>query len=287
MGGAFGETGIKDGTMNWLVGDQVASSIPYFCGWMASGYFVVGDIRDIGETLYQGDGVGTALNAAAFLPAVGDGEKLLKNTVEYAIKYPAKITDHGRKLIRAGLLDKIPDSQKLEFIRICWGDVGTNLLKSGKNTANDLVTAVKKNPNLKIDEIHSVENILGETRILTKERYTHIDVRHMRGTEDGGQVTHFFPTGVEIKRTVNNQEISITTPNAMTPANVENLISESMRRNPIGQEGRYLIYEYNPNNYGITNMRTVVDAETGIVRTSYPLKGPNVKFWDKKNQVFG
>jgi len=98
MGGMFGETGIKDGSMNWLVGDPVASSIPYFCGWMASGYFVAGDIRDISETLYQGDGVGTALNAVAFAPAVGDAEKTGNTLRKLATKYPSKISDTGRYL---------------------------------------------------------------------------------------------------------------------------------------------------------------------------------------------
>ncbi|MCK9580229.1 MAG: hypothetical protein M0Q92_07240 [Methanoregula sp.] len=98
MGGTFGETGIRDGSMNWVVGDNVASSIPYFCGWMASGYVVVGDVRDTIETLYQGDGVGTALNAAAFLPAVGDAEKTGNTLRKLATKYPSKISDTGRYL---------------------------------------------------------------------------------------------------------------------------------------------------------------------------------------------
>jgi len=98
MGGMFGETGIKDGSMNWLVGDNVASSFPYFAGWMASGYFVVGDVRDIGETIYQGDGVGTALNAVAFAPYVGDAEKTGNTLRKLATKYPSKISDTGRYL---------------------------------------------------------------------------------------------------------------------------------------------------------------------------------------------
>ena len=107
MGGTFGETGIKDGTMNWLVGDNVASSFPYFTGWMASGYFVAGDVRDIAETIYQGDGTGTALNAVAFAPAVGDATKTGNTLRKLATKYSSRITEIATTLIRA-LPDNTP-----------------------------------------------------------------------------------------------------------------------------------------------------------------------------------
>ncbi|MFA4825377.1 MAG: hypothetical protein WC593_09505 [Methanoregula sp.] len=105
MGGTFGETGIKDGTANWLVGDNVASSFPYFTGWMASGYFAVGDVRDIAETIYQGDGTGTALNAVAFAPAVGDATKTGNTLRKLATKYPGKIGEVSKTLLRV-----LPDS---------------------------------------------------------------------------------------------------------------------------------------------------------------------------------
>ncbi|NMB79434.1 MAG: hypothetical protein GYA23_10125 [Methanomicrobiales archaeon] len=111
MGGIFGETGIKGGTMNWLAGDEAASSFPYFCGWMASGYFVVGDIRDLGETIYQGDGTGTALNAVAFAPYVGDAEKTINTVRKIVSKYPDQAGELGIRYSRE-FLHLVPDPIK-------------------------------------------------------------------------------------------------------------------------------------------------------------------------------
>lgn len=76
---------------------------------MASGYFVAGDIRDTVETIYQGDGVGTALNAAAFAPAIGDDEKTGNTLRKLATKYPGRISEIARTLCRI-LPDNAPNN---------------------------------------------------------------------------------------------------------------------------------------------------------------------------------
>ena len=151
MGAAFGETGIKDGTMNWLVGDTVASSFPYFTGWMASGFVVVGDVRDIGETLYQGDGTGTALNTLAFAPYVGDSTKTIKTVSKLTTKYPAKARTLGLRLSRE-VFDVIPSSYtKREIWQLCLSprenEIITKLMSEGK-TVDDILPMVKSEKGL-------------------------------------------------------------------------------------------------------------------------------------------
>ena len=154
MGAAFGETGIKDGSMNWLVGDNVASSFPYFTGWMASGYVVVGDIRDIGETIYQGDGTGTALNALAFAPYVGDATKTVKTVSKLTTKYPDKARALGIRLSKE-VFDSIPsDYTKREIWQLCLSprenEIITKLMSEGK-TVDDILPMVKSEKGLVIE----------------------------------------------------------------------------------------------------------------------------------------
>jgi hypothetical protein len=53
----------------WLADDH--DNIYYFSGWLASGYFAIGDLRDISATLTRDDLIGTGLNLAALIPGAG------------------------------------------------------------------------------------------------------------------------------------------------------------------------------------------------------------------------
>jgi len=108
-GAIFGETGILGGSMNWLVGDEVASSPAYFVGWMASGYFAVGDARDGLEALYQGDTIGAGLNALGIVPFVGDGERSVNALRKVVTKYPSRVAFLGRYLLKTGIVQRVPD----------------------------------------------------------------------------------------------------------------------------------------------------------------------------------
>ena len=143
MGGVFGETGIKDGSMNWLVGDPVASSIPYFCGWMGSGVLVFGDVRDTGESVVQQDAVGTGLNLVAFVPLFGDGEKVAKNSAIVVLKYPAKAVDLFKGMIKYHMLDAVPDAHLPGIINMYLPGIKDRLIKDGV-TGKDLLFIARK-----------------------------------------------------------------------------------------------------------------------------------------------
>ncbi|QIN78336.1 VWA domain-containing protein [Rubrobacter marinus] len=50
----------------------------YLAGWLASGYLVIGDVRDTIASLVRGDLVDTFLNAIGLLPLIGDAAKTVK-----------------------------------------------------------------------------------------------------------------------------------------------------------------------------------------------------------------
>jgi hypothetical protein len=116
VGSVFGETGIKGGSMNWIVGDDVASSPAYFIGWMTSGYFAAGDIRDALEALYQGDTVGAGLNALGVVPLAGDGERSANALRKVVTKYPGKAADLGRYLLKQDVVQRIPGESLQLFV---------------------------------------------------------------------------------------------------------------------------------------------------------------------------
>jgi len=144
MGGVFGETGIRDGSMNWFVGDEAASTASYFIGWMASGVVIAGDVRDTVETIYQWDALGTGLNIAALLPVFGDGEKVVKNSAKHVLKYPEKGAELGKNMAKYGALDAMPnEGVKVTLINLYWKDAGTQFIKEGV-VVDDLIYVAKK-----------------------------------------------------------------------------------------------------------------------------------------------
>jgi hypothetical protein len=148
LGLVFGETGIKDGSMNWLVGDTAASSGSYFIGWMASGYVGVGDVRDTIETIYQHDTVGTSLNLVALAPVMGDGEKTVNTVRKIAGKYPSKLAELGKYMVKNKVFDIIPqESVRKTLIDLYWNGAANRLIKSDVSSS-ELIHIVDQNGNL-------------------------------------------------------------------------------------------------------------------------------------------
>lgn len=114
--------------MNWIVGDDVASSPAYFIGWMTSGYFVAGDLRDALEALYEGDNVGAGLNALGVVPLAGDGERSINALKKVVTKYPSKAADLGRCLLKQDIVQRIPgESLQLFVLDRCFDNGATAL----------------------------------------------------------------------------------------------------------------------------------------------------------------
>ncbi|GEM_PF-3290183 len=101
----------------------------------------------------------------------------------------------------------------------------------------------------------------------------HIDGRHVTGTIKGNGTTSFFPVGIEVRP-------GVITPNAMTKAQVDDLILESTKYGRITNETlTYFEIGYNLNKYGISEMITRISKlpeNYGSIFTSYPTKGANV-----------
>ncbi|MEM7130697.1 MAG: PA14 domain-containing protein [Chloroflexota bacterium] len=77
QGALFGDWGENLANDGWI-SEDVFVSLPYMSGWIASGFFGVGDIRDTAASLARLDAVDTLLNALAFAAAVGDALKIGK-----------------------------------------------------------------------------------------------------------------------------------------------------------------------------------------------------------------
>jgi hypothetical protein len=58
-------------------------SFGYIAGWLASGFFVIGDIRDTLAALVQGDITDTFLNAIGLIPLLGDASKVVRVVTKY------------------------------------------------------------------------------------------------------------------------------------------------------------------------------------------------------------
>ena len=70
LGAVFGETGINGGSMNWMVGDSIASSPYYLVGWLSFSLVpvagAVADARDAVQAFINGDELGAAMQQGYF-----------------------------------------------------------------------------------------------------------------------------------------------------------------------------------------------------------------------------
>jgi hypothetical protein len=110
LGAVFGETGISGGSMNWMVGDSIASSPYYLVGWLGFSLVpvagAVADARDAVQAFINGDELGAALNAAGVFSGLGDAVKVSGAVGTFVVKYPGKISDVGKVLAKYVLKDR-------------------------------------------------------------------------------------------------------------------------------------------------------------------------------------
>jgi hypothetical protein len=110
LGAVFGETGISEGSMNWMVGDSIVSSPYYLVGWLGFSLVpvagAVADARDVVQAFINGDELGAALNAAGVFSGLGDAVKVSGAVGTFVVKYPGKISDVGKVLAKYVLKDR-------------------------------------------------------------------------------------------------------------------------------------------------------------------------------------
>ncbi|NOK60476.1 MAG: hypothetical protein GFH27_549297n75 [Chloroflexi bacterium AL-W] len=81
-GFTLGDAGQNMVDLGWL-NPAYLQCFGYIAGWLASGFFVIGDIRDTLATLVRGDIADTFLNAIGLIPLLGDGTKVVRVLTQY------------------------------------------------------------------------------------------------------------------------------------------------------------------------------------------------------------
>mgnify|MGYP000932873437 CR=1 FL=1 len=260
LGLVFGETGLKDEACHSLVGDW-ASHPAYFVGWVCSGILVYGDARDLVYSVSQFDTWGAALNGLAFVPLVGDAEKVGTDAVRFIGKYPEKIRPLGKYLAEQGIIAWFGESGRLTIIneffpvRADGVKVGTYLTTEHGLHVDDLVKMMGCNVDLS-KVLRGVKRADGKIAWLDEGDDTmgwiHIAKKHITGELPGDTGTLF--------------------PSSMTETGVKNLIFETFE-NPIMSEtsrGNILYYhEMVPPNGQYIRVVTNLD---GRILSAYMVK---------------
>jgi hypothetical protein len=254
LGAVLGEWGTDD-----------HDSVYYMAGWLLSGFIAVGDIRDIAASIWNGDGLGTLLNALALIPGYGDAEKVIKTVSKFVAKHPHTV------FAVAGFVVKHVD-ESIDIIRKTYGDAIVNGLKAKGLNDDDVIQLVKKNVDLR--ELHTAYKIGDDVIFVTLKQHKHAIDRHVTGVVKGKprKYTDFFPTGNQVRP-------GVTTPAVMTVQDVDTMIKESIQYGTIAKiDGNLVFYNWNPHTFGISQMETLVTTEGKFV-TSYPTAGSNVVRW--------
>jgi len=143
--GDFGKTLVSWGRMK----ESTYNSLGYISGQIASGFVVVGDIRDFIATVGQGDFWGSLLNAVGVVPAVGDAGKVASTLVDFGKRSTKNLPKISVYIIRE--LDKVPKVKKAVLGKVipllCKGDTVVDTLKAAGKISDDTLAFLAKRAN--------------------------------------------------------------------------------------------------------------------------------------------
>jgi len=148
-------------------GDEVSTyPIAFFAGWLASGFAVVGDIRDLPSTALKGKPVDFGLTIIGLIPLYGDATSALSKVGKFLGKFPSKTDD---------VVDMIITSKHFEGHRIAGLDkaydgAGSRLVRNTDLTEDEVVRMADNGHDLrnvrKLSEMGlSAEAIRGMDRV--------------------------------------------------------------------------------------------------------------------------
>jgi hypothetical protein len=142
LGAVLGEWGADD-----------HDNIYYLGGWIASGVFAIGDLRDIAATISRGDLVGTGLNLAALIPGSGDAVKVAAVVGKFVLKHPELLKP--AMVLLVGVAPHVDEAAEwAKNFRTLHGDDAVNkFLKDGITEADLNVIAKNRGDLLKTLEV--------------------------------------------------------------------------------------------------------------------------------------
>ncbi|MBN1432877.1 MAG: hypothetical protein JW931_08915, partial [Methanomicrobiaceae archaeon] len=89
--------------------------------WIASGFIVIGDLRDIAATISRGDLIGTGLNLAALIPGGGDTVKITAIVGKFVMKHPELVKP--AVFLLAGVTRYSDETEEaLKILKASYGD---------------------------------------------------------------------------------------------------------------------------------------------------------------------
>ncbi len=276
----YGESGISGGTMNGVVGDEAASSGAYFAGWMLSGVVAAGDARDTVEALYQANYIGAGMNAAGFIPLVGDSGKTANNARKYIVKYPGKARELGAYVSRQ-ILPYTPNNfAKVEIWDILYDGAGSRLVR-GPATTDHVLEVLKRNEKIDLDEVARISPLsTGKAIPLPKEWKLHYEGRHVTGElEKFREGTTLFPTNEPVnwggKIYPGTSSLSRAQMNDIIPEWIDEGLYAKATEWPTQKTP--IKYTFPEERYGIRKIEIALDS-TGTYSV-YPLEGSQVLKW--------
>ena len=148
LGAVLGEWGVDD-----------HDNLFYLGGWIASGIFVIGDIRDIAATISRGDLIGTGLNLAALIPGSGDAAKVAAVVGKFVLKHPELLKPAMVLLVGvAPELDNVAEMMKV--LRKVHGDELIDALKA-KGVSDVRIGELHKYDQIGKISLRNVDEALG------------------------------------------------------------------------------------------------------------------------------
>jgi hypothetical protein len=275
LGAVFGETGISEGSMNWMVGDSIASSPYYLVGWLGFSLVpvagAVADARDAVQAFINGDELGAALNAAGVFSGLGDAVKVSGAVGTFVVKYPGKISDVGKVLAKYVLKYVPSDLVKIKTLDKLSDNVASTLIKDDID-ADDLLKIIENNGNLG-KTLGVVKMSDGSVRWL-EEGLTVAEAKALGRSPSGWK--HIFESHIKEYNDIElNQFAKAFDPygtNYRDAESIQDLIYDCVRNGKIDPNDP-IVYYYKVDSYHA--IKTVIGSND-YIRTAHPIKINNM-----------
>ncbi|GAB7014881.1 hypothetical protein JCM10550A_02470 [Methanogenium cariaci] len=122
-------------------------NIYYMVGWVASGFFVYGDARDLAASIFSGDIASIGVNLLAFVPGAGDSLKVTAIVGTFVGKHPELLKP--AMVLMVGLAPQVDNAaEAIKAIRKAHGDEAIERLLKDGITEDELKVVFHQRGNL-------------------------------------------------------------------------------------------------------------------------------------------
>lgn len=243
-------------------------------------------VRDAASAVLQGQPLDAALAAGGAVPGIDDTADAIsdiKLAFEEIVLRPDRQLELLKLINGTGIGDQLLelDPGLVNFILgfTKWDSEEYSVIKEADSPSEslDLIETIPEGVTPENMGRGFDRKVRGEFFLVTGDRFDYVRGRHITGTRGRDQITSFFPTGARVP--AGDDRDARVLPNRMDESDIVDLVFDAIE----GSSGEETEIVYDPRtdgfDFGISQMKVIVNPEDRWIIHAYPQSGPAVERW--------